>query len=271
MKKLFLFTLLVAVTTAPGLFTALATQQPTETVQNDNFNDLKLSIATLKGGFLPLEPIPIVVTISNPTDHIVVGHTAIGLSSGFIEVYVAKEKDEPRKILVLSPGLGQPLVRSREIEPDEAETLPQLLTMHLDKVFPEPGMYHVEALFYDAAYRQSVRSNKIKIHILQPSGKNARALNFIRNKEYGQSFFSGEGYAADENFVQDLEQFAAEFGDTPYADYAVYLLGEHYCTVNDNEKARKHLLKLERKGDFVYKDKVADYLAKSRDGLDRSN
>jgi hypothetical protein len=215
-----------------------------------------LSLATLKGGFLPLEPIPILVTIANPTEHPVRGHTGIDFSADHIKLYVSKGQEESRRITSLSLTLSNTLVRSRDIEPGEEVTRPQLLKMNLGEVFPEPGVYHVEAVLFDVPYEHSIRSNKLQIKILQPKGEDAKALDFIMTKENKYSFFSGDRFA-DRNFVQVLEQFAFEFKDTPYADYADYLLSEHYSLVGDSQSALTHLAKLEKKADFVYRDEVA--------------
>jgi hypothetical protein len=263
MKKSLLLILLAAVACSLAPLTGHASQRRPAKTPDNNFADLKLSLETLKGGYLPLEPIPIIITIGNPTDHVVNGHTAIDFSAGYIKLYVSRGDEEPRKIAALTSTISQGLAVSREIEPGEEVTRPQLLTVYLGEVFPERGVYHVEALFYDAPYKQSIRSNKIQIQIRQPKGDEAGALEFIQRNKHKQWFFSGNGFG-DESFLQELEQFAAEFKDTAYADYAADLLGEHYYFVGDNQKALTHLQKLEKKADFVYKDEVADRLRQIR-------
>lgn len=262
MKKPLRLALLAIVGTV-GLFAVQAAQQPGAATHSDDFTDLKLSLTTLKDGFLQLEPVPIIISISNPTDNPVIGHTAISFSSNFVELYVSRGGEEPRKIIPLSPVIDQTLVRSREIMPGEEVSVAQLLTMNLSKVFPEPGVYHIEAQLYDASHRQFIRSNKLQIKILQPKAEDAKAFDIIRGGEAKYSFFSGSGFA-DQDYIQQLERLATEFKDTAYADYAEYLLGGYYAVKGDDQRALTHLSKLEKKSGFVYKDEVNDRLGHIR-------
>lgn len=245
------------------LVTALyvAVQTPS-TAQRSDFAKLSLRISSTKGLLAELEPIPIILNLRNESNEKAVGHSALELSDNFVKLFIIEEGGAAREIQDLSPITANTVAAPREIGPGESVEAKQALAFHLDKTFPRPGNYRIQAVLYDAKWSNKIQSNILPIHIVEPEGQDFEALNYIRSIGAASYFFSGVGFSDEHQQREALEDFTARFGDTLYGDYVVFLLGERYFYNNENARAKLYLDRLAGKPDFIFANKVADYRKK---------
>ena len=52
------------------------------------FKDLKLQIISPRASLLPLEPVPLIIKLTNTTNQSILGHISIGFSSHKIHIFV---------------------------------------------------------------------------------------------------------------------------------------------------------------------------------------
>jgi hypothetical protein len=202
--------------------------------------------------------------LRNESNEKAIGHSALEFSDNFVKLFIIEEGGEAREIQDVSPITAHTVASPREIGPSESVEAKQALAFHLDKIFPRPGNYRIRALLYDAKWSNKIQSNVLTIHIVEPEGLNLEALNYIRSIGASSYFLSGVGFSSEEKERAALEEFTASFGDTVYADYAIFLLGERYFYNNENARAKLYFDRLREKANFVFADKVLDYRNKLR-------
>lgn len=228
------------------------------------FSKLTLKISSTKKDFVELEPVPIISSLRNETAQAIVGHSALELSNNFIKLFVIEDNGEIHEIQNLSPLTGNTAASQREISPGENLESKQLLAFYLDKSFPRPGTYRIQAKMFDGSCTNEIRSNVLTIRVVRPGGLTLKALKSIKSMGASSYFFSGVGFSSQEQERAALEDFIAKFGDTVYADYATFSLGELYFYDNKYEQASKRFSVLEKKTDFVFSDKAKKYLENIR-------
>jgi hypothetical protein len=249
-----------------GIVQAVAHQQPTQTEVLD-FSRLTLEVSTTKDSFLRLEPIPLILTMSNKTGHAVMGHTALDFSSRLIKVFVSRNGGTEQAVNNLSPVSILQSVTTREIKAGESHESKQLLSLDLGNIFPQAGTYKIRATLLDVEGDKEISSRHLNIKIVEPEGINRRAFDYIKSRPNASYFFSGLELADTEQALVNNEQFAFDFEETEYADYMNYRLGTLYFAKEDFHKAKVHFLKLSTKEKFIYKDKAAEYLQKAKNKL----
>jgi hypothetical protein len=146
------------------------------------------------------------------------------------------------------------------MQPGERYESTQLLTLDLDKLFPEPGTYAMQAAVHDVGWKEEIRSNAVKIVIVSPEGRNLEAFLFLKNQPESTFFFSGVGLAGKKRMRDMMEEFAARFHDTDYGPYALLLLGELYFYRNEHDRAIQYCEALASTLDFVLRDRNLFYL-----------
>lgn len=225
-----------------------------------DFSKLTLKISSTKEEFAQLEPIPMIFNLRNETTRPIVGHAALELPSNFIKLFIAEANGEMHEIQDLSPLTGNTAASQREISPGENLESKQVLAFYLDKSFPRPGSYQIQAKLYDASLTNEIKSNLITIRVLRPDGLALKALKSIKSLGASSYFFSGVGFSSKEQERAALEDFIAKFGGTVYGDYAAFSLGELYFYDKQYEQASKQFRVLEKKTDFVFSHKAKKYL-----------
>lgn len=148
-----------------------------------------------------------------------------------------------------------------EIEPSESSEATEFVTLGLNKYFPEPGIYELQAVLYNADGTQSIESNTVTIEIQEPSGINRNAYNLIKNSSFQDYLFSGAEFKKVKN---TLEAITTRFPNSAYAKNSFYLLGEVYFYDKQYPKALTNLLRLENDNGFIFAEKVKNYLTEIR-------
>lgn len=264
MKKKLLFitsmSMLFVLLVPSIIFRGLA-QEPSVPHRSD-FSKLTLKIRSTKEDFVQLEPIPIIFNLSNETAQPIVGHAALELPNKFVKLFMIEADGEPHEIQNLSPITAHTVAAPREISPGENLESKQVLAFYLDKSFPHPGSYRIQAKLYDPSWTNEIKSNLLTIRVLRPDGLTLKALKSIKSMGASSYFFSGVGFSSKEQERAALEDFAAKFGGTVYGDYATFSLGELYFYDKKYDQASKQFSVLEKKTDFVFGDKAKKYLEK---------
>jgi hypothetical protein len=245
----------------------LTIQPQDRSQQATGFSNLTLDITTTKEAFLQLEPIPIILTLSNKKSHAITGHSALNFSDGRIELFVSRVDGEKIKIQNLSPEKAHVRVGPISIEPGETHQSKQLVAMDLDKIFPEPGSYQIEAVLHGIDWEEETKSNPLTIQINQPDGVDSQAFDYIRSEGNPSLFFTGIEMGGSKKAQIALERFVSNFDKSAYGDYASFLLGKFYFYGKEYEKAKMHLDKLAKKTKFIFAEAALDYLDKTNKKL----
>jgi hypothetical protein len=226
------------------------------------FSKLSFEISTInKTEFVKLEPIPFTLRLTNKTSETVLGHSALKFSAGMVKLFVA-HGDKPSVLRQLSPFPKEIFVKPIEMKPGDSYQARDLLTLNLDSIFAQPGEYEIYAVLLYPNSTEDIRSNTVKIRILEPQGVDREAYVFIHGHSRSSDFFSGRYLAGDVNAQSALERFVMSYKETVYGDYATFLLGELYLAQEDQGKANELFSRLADKRDFVFADKVANYRSK---------
>lgn len=261
MKPYLHYTLLV-VLLATALFSIsrpAATQQPHESKRVLDFTNLTLEVASTKQKFILLEPVPIILTLSNKTSQQVLGHDALGFNDNRVDLFVTRDGNERRQIQQLSPYATKTDVDSKMIAPGKRIQAKELLTIDLAKIFPEPGTYQLEAVLHDADWKLQITSSPRTLQISAPEGNDVAAYGYLKQLKLSR-FLNGSGLSHYAEEREALEEFVTTYGDSTYGDYATLLSGSMHFSKKDYQKALLRLSKLAAKPDFYLADKVKEYL-----------
>lgn len=231
----------------------------TQTIQQEEFSNLKLNISTDKQEYFLLEPIPITFEVSNPTSSIIMGHTSFNLRSNRTALLIRKDNGEEERFIGFSPRPKQIGIIPRPIKPGETHHVEELLDYRLSEMFPTPGEYQIQAIFYNED-KQKAFSNTITIEILAPEGLNKNAYDFINQSSIAGMFFTGSSRLKEQEKV--WKRFLLNYSETVYTDYVTFILGEQLFSGGKFEEAEILLQKLTSKTKFVFSEKVKDYLLK---------
>lgn len=226
--------------------------------QDTGFSKLTLTMTTSKAKYVELEPIPIVLTLRNETNEPVVGHTVLEFTSGYVQLYVAREHG-PQQVKL---SLGKKLIRPqpRELKPGDTAEVMDTLNLKLDEVFPKPGTYQLQARLLSSDGKETISSKPVEVEIAQPEGMDAQALEYIRANGEPGYFFTGSGVMWKPEKLQRLENFVAIFGESAYGNDATLLLGQVHTAKREYDKARKLFEKLSKKPDVAIAKKASEYL-----------
>lgn len=227
--------------------------------ETGEFQQLTLTLATPKKKYVELQPIPIVVTLKNDTNTTLVGHSALAFDSSYLKISV-DAGDGLQEIRQLSLAKGKVVASAHELQPGEEVTITDRLNFNLNKVFPQPGTYKLQARLMSSDWKESVSSKPLEIEIVQPVGLDAQALEFIRNYGAPAFFFTGAQVMKDHEKFRVLENFVALYGQSAYADEASFLLGEVQFAKREYERARPHFEKLSKKSDYAFAKEASEYL-----------
>lgn len=226
--------------------------------QNGKFSDLTLEILTTQPSFVQLEPIPILFKVSNLTDKNVPSHGTFDFSGGYVQINIRQPNGQIRSINSLSMERARTIAVEKFLPPQSHFEKTQVISLGLNSIFPEVGRYGIQAVFLGKDHQEAIRSAWLNVDILQPTGVNLAALDFLEKQTNIVTVFEEVN---DEN-IQTLESFISSYPESDYAPYVRFLLANHYLFEEENDKAKTHLVALESKKDFVYSSKVKENLAK---------
>ncbi len=228
-----------------------------------NFLDLTLEITSTKQEFVQLEPIPLILKLSNKTQYPIVARTALDLSAGFIELYTIRENGEPVKIQNLTPIRGLVVVRPGTIKPGESFQTKELLTLDLDKIFRQAGSYQIDAVLRNGEGKQEIKSNRLTARIVEPVGLDLQPFNYIKKYANPSYFFSGLGLHDSKQAQDVLKGFVVNFRDSSYGDYGALRLGSFYFVRKEFANAIGQLNGIAYKIGFVHADRCLYYLVQA--------
>lgn len=226
------------------------------------FTDITYEITTPTQTVLPLQPIPIILRQKNMTNDQVLGYRSIGFTNMPIYLHIRKSGSNKTTVLGDFSQIFEFIAYTNvEIPPNSVSEAKEWIWLGLGKYFAEPGTYEVKAVVPNDKRTQSVESNTITIEIQEPTGTNREVYNLIKNSGFQESFFSHDSFNKTKNM---LETITVRFPNSPYAKGASFVLGEEYFKSKQYLRALNHLTRLENDNDFIFADKVRNYLAEIR-------
>jgi len=192
-------------------------------LQNDNFEELTLTLNTKANKTILLEPISIVISLENKTSYPITGHSALKFSKRRIGLIVSY-KGVTQKIKDLSPLRPFTLIAPKIINPGDKYSVTENLDINLSENFPEAASYEIQAIFYDIKEQKQITSNKMIIEIEQPKGLDLEAFKHIQST-MNSSLSSAIGNSNEEEI---LREFIKKYKGSTYEKYASYMLAEFY-------------------------------------------
>ena len=243
----------------------------TSTAQQDNnqepsaFSDLTLEIVSTKSEFVPLEPIPIILTLRNQSKKTVAWRHA--LTPNHTELFVVSSGGSPKNIDFHKPirELIEVSPYPKVLRPGDAEHVKPLITMGLNDVLSQPGDYRIEAVTHGADWNEEVRSKPVLVRIVNPQGINERVFQYIKSAS-SSDLFAGWDLSQNLDMLSILESVSNDFAESAYSDYASFRLGEFYFYKSEDARAKIYLDRLTGKRDFIFADKVVAYRNKLANG-----
>ncbi len=226
------------------------------------FSSLKFEIVAPSEALISLQPIPVILKLTNNNSRRAFGYKTIGIERSPVFMSVRKTGTDLKvPITMLDPLLKLIKYTNVPLEPQESVESKDLLTLGLARYFPEPGSYEIQASLASSDYSDVIESNIVTITIGEPTGTNRAAYNFIKNSSFQEYLFSG----AEFNEVRKtLESVKTLYPTSSYARNASFVLGENYFYGRNYPQALINLARLENDNDFAHAAKVKKYLSEIR-------
>lgn len=250
------------------LQSVVAVSAQTNAVEQSNtevrpFTDLTLEISAPEKTVLSLQPIPIVIKQSNKTNQSVMGYKEIRFGFTPFRLFAKKIGSNEKVAIGRQSALAHYAVFTNvKLAPGESYETKGLITIGLHKYFPEPGTYELQAGLTSDDGSQYIESNKLTVEIKTPTGADRNAYNLIKNSSLEDFLFSGHKFDKAKGI---LEILTVTHVNTPYAKSSSFLLGETHFNQKQYQQALKNLIKLEKDKDFIFADKVKNYLEEIRE------
>ena len=238
----------------------------------DGFEQLTLKIATTAKDVLPLEPIPITITLFNTTEKPVKGHTVITPNAGFLEIYVATGYQPFEKFRTGDWPCAGVEVTERQLEPGKVHAVSGYLyygqAADPDKekgryLLSSPGIYRIKAVLKDKGGKKEIQSSILTVEAKTPTGDDINAYEFLKGLQDTEdkdsagrpvsytSFLMSTGERKpgprQQKVMEKQEEFLAAFPNSRYSRYVCYSLG---CTYRLGEKVKRGMLLLEKAGSY---------------------
>lgn len=223
------------------------------------FSELTFVVTPERDTFLPMEPIVLRLNLINNTNSPVLGHTNIDFNSSYVDLYVSDGKGNRMKIGSLGTVIASREPQNDKLIPPNQKTEVTDVFYTLHRYFPEIGTYTLEMELRGTKSEQKVRAAPITISIIEPTGRDRAAYNFLKTKKVPMFFFNGQGSTESELF-KHFENIANQFGDTDYGDYATWVVANTSRFRGDKVKAKQMLKRLQSRPNFVFKEKVKKLL-----------
>ncbi len=226
------------------------------------FTNLTYEITAPTESVLPLQPIPIIIKQKNVTNEQVLGYKTIGFNNMHLYLHIQKSGSNQRSVMGQFSQLSKFIAYTNvEIPPNSVSEAKEWMMLGLNQHFPEPGTYEIKAVVLNDDRTQSVESNTIIIEIQEPTGTDRNAYNLIKNSSFQEYLFSGDNF---DKIKNTLETIATKFPNSPYVKSASFVLGERYFVRKQYARALIYLLKLENDDEFIFREKVRNYLNEIR-------
>lgn len=233
------------------------TQLPTPKVRP--FTDLTFEIASPTQTLLPLQPVPIMLKLSNQTEEPVMGYKSVSFRGSPVSLYVRKNGSKERlPISPLTTISGLYGLKNIVVPPGDSYEAKEWIILNLNKYLPEPGIYELQAILANDDGTQTIESNVISIEIQEPNGANRNAYNLIKNSSFQEHLFSDMEFEKKKNV---LERIANQYSNSSYAQNAYFVLGERHFIRRQYAQALAYFVRLENDNGFFFADKVRNYLA----------
>lgn len=243
-------------------FSATTTTAQQQRPDWTGFKDLTFEVATPKKSYVQLQAVPLTLTLSNQTDRVLKGHSALAFYVNLVNVWVRSDGAAWREIDQLTLMRAFTYVHPREMNPGDKFTVTQVLNLRLEKIFPQPGKYDLKAVVMSADGSQTVESQPITFRIDAPEGPDLEAYNFLHKHTQPDYFYTGSGLVRNKLAEQTLETFVAKFEETAYGNDARFLLGQLRFATREYEAARLQFERLAKTPDFAFAAKAKEYLVK---------
>jgi len=257
-------------TALPFIVLLLCTSLAAE--QIGDFEQLTLEIGTAKRKLLPMEPVPITITLSNETNKAIRGHFMINPGAGYLEIYVAKAEEvfetfrSANWLIRASEG-----ARTSVLEPGFHKSISTYLyyahPANLEKkhhgryVTETPGIYRIKATLKDVSGKNEIESNVLTIEAKKPKGDDAAAYEYVRSlmeikdKDvyYGNFLlrdFEPVRHVRTQKVLDKKEEFLSRFPKSRYARYVRYSLGRTYRREKEEEQYQRGIKLLEKTASY---------------------
>jgi len=225
---------------------------------SDQFQAFTLVLETPNTKYLELQPIPLIITFKNDTKTPLTGHTVLKFGASFLHLYIDRP-DGPQEVPV-SMLISDVVASSRVFQPGEQIKETTALGYKLNNVFPTLGNYRLHVRLRSLDGRDTVSSKPIEVAIVKPEGRDAQALQFIRDHSDPAYFFTGISAVKNPEQLKVLEDFVALYGDSAYGDDASLTLAHLQFAQRDYDKARTIFEKLLKKPNYIFASEVSKYL-----------
>ncbi|MDO8586131.1 MAG: hypothetical protein Q7T82_03745 [Armatimonadota bacterium] len=223
------------------------------------FEELGLEIEAPSARILPMEAVPLTVTLRNRQDHPVVGHEF--LDSPYLKVYLAPEGAPFAQVRVY-PGLDSSVIMQEVQMPIGYKLSHDVVLWYGETqegegkaMFPLPGSYLLKVGLSSVDYKTSIESNTLTIRVVTPTGADSAAWACLKQESAGDqidSFLFFVPSAPDRRAERrrKLEDFALRFSASKYAAYAWYTVGLACCSKSDRDAAGASYEKALNRKDF---------------------
>ena len=222
----------------------LISKEPPQEANDYDYGDLEgltLEISTDIKEIIPIEPLPVTITILNKTDKIIKAFSvAIDPSFGLTRFYVSK-KNQPFEVFRAADWPSESIGRLEcSLKPGYRQSVDRYLFYANPKdfeknkrgqyLFEEAGHYRIKAIYTDPKINKSIESNVLSIEVKEPKGEDASAYKFIKNMQDDKSnkvFYSNFLLMPyDEMKLQEKQiEFIMKFPDSEYTRFLYYTLG----------------------------------------------
>jgi hypothetical protein len=222
------------------------------------FSDLTLTASTNKNEFLPMEPIGVLLVLSNEKSTTIVGHSLLKFQHNYFEIYVQNEKGETKQIQNTSSLHTRSSIPDRHIEPNQKIETSEVF-YNLNDAFSEPGSYLVYFVFNDKNHENKVKSNLVAVNIIEPTGKNAEACAYLKQTCTRNSFVFAGGQEP-----KFYTSFSSKFAGTVYGDFTDLLSVKTFIALKQYDKAESVLQKMTPSQDFLFINEIEELKTKVR-------
>jgi hypothetical protein len=230
-----------------------------------NLEDLTLEISTDIKEIIPIEPLPVTISILNKTDKTIKAFSlAINPSYGLTQFYVSKE-NKPFEVFRAADWPAESIIRFEySFKPGYRQSVDRYLfyahPKNLDKekrgqyLFEEPGHYRIKAIYTDSQIDKSIESNVISINVKEPKGEDASAYQFIKNMQddvnkivyYGNFLLWSDG---ETEIIEKQKEFIEKFPNSQYSRFLYYTLGKRNIS-KDSQKLKLSIDYLEKAANY---------------------
>lgn len=235
----------------------------------DAFEKLTLEVRRENGPILPMEAISVMVTVSNKTDELVLGHDILDPHL-FLTFYVAREGEAFERVsLSFMYPWTEMDAHLKELPPGYQYSR-QLYLWYgriCDKglpkaLFPNPGDYLLKVVLTSIDGKSKIESNVIALEVAKPTARDLAAWQCLKNKELESGSFPLRTAAGGQKKTKELKEFAQQFDNSRYAVYAHYSLSMIHYVAKDLDQAIFWLKKAARDKKFILREEVLFYLGR---------